>query len=51
MIKKGLVVGIIFLFIVSSIDFVGLETQDVDMTPVVSVDEPMDSVNFPKSSL
>ena len=42
--KKSLAVCIIFLFIVSSIGSIGLGTKDVDMLPVESVDDPIDSL-------
>jgi len=41
--KKYVVVGIILLFIVSSIGSVGLGLKDVDMPPVESANGPMDS--------
>ena len=43
MVRKTLAVGIVFLFIVSSVGSVGLETKDADMLPVESVNGPMDS--------
>ena len=43
MIRKTLAVGIIFLFIVTSIGSVGLELKDVDIPHVESVEGPMDS--------
>ena len=43
MIRESLALGIVFLFIISSIGSVGLELKDVDMPPVESVNGPMDS--------
>ena len=43
MIRKTLAVGITLLFIVSSVGSVGLETKDVDVPSVESVNGPMDS--------
>lgn len=43
MVRKSLAVGIVLLFIISSVGSVKLETKDVDMPPVEFVDCPMDS--------
>ena len=43
LIRKSLAVGIIFFFIVSSVGSIGLETKDVDIPPVESVDDLMNS--------
>ena len=44
MIHKQLAIGVVLLFIISSVGSIGLETKDVDMLPVESANIPTDHI-------